>query len=301
MKPDFPLVWDNSMRSAFVACPRKFSFEYLDHWKPRSPRVDPHAGKAWAEGMEKARVAFYLDKLSPEESMRVGLEAMLAAYGDFECPEDSPKSASRLAEAYVYYFTHFPLDRDPATPYLGPNGPMIEFSFVLPLDEGLIHPVTGDPILYSGRADMVANYAGAVTIYDDKTTKQLGATWASQWDLRAQFTGYAWAAGEYGIPAQQVLVRGIAIRKTGFDKAQAISHRPEWRIESWRQQVVRDIRRAMALWEEGYWDFVESDACSNFGGCLFRQVCQSREHGPWLETNFIRRKWDPVTRTETVL
>jgi hypothetical protein len=289
------------MRSTFVACPRKFAWEYLDHWRPISPSVHLHAGKAWAEAMEAARRAFYCDGRSTEEAEALALAALIHHYGTFDCPPDSPKSLERLSAALVYYFTCFPLDADPATPYIGTTGPMVEFSFVLPIDDSLRHPVTGDPILFSGRADMVANFAGAVTIYDDKTTSSLGSSWASQWDLRGQFSGYSWAAREYGIPVSQVLVRGISILKTKFDHAQALSARPTYAIERWHAQFVRDIRRAITCWEEGYWDYNLSDACSSFGSCLFKQPCMSANSEPWLKGYFIRRAWDPVTRTETLL
>lgn len=301
IRPDFPLVWDNTMRSTFVSCPRKFAYEHLEHWKPQGQSVHLHAGAAWASALERTRLAFYVEGESAEHAVEQGVARFITAYGDFECPDDSAKSRSRMVDAFVFYFERYPLATDPCQPYLGPNGPMIEFSFIEPLDDALLHPVTGDPILYSGRADMIATYAGAVSIFDDKTTSSLGASWAGQWDMRSQFTGYAWAATRYGIPVTQVVVRGISILKTKFDTAQAISHRDDWRIERWRQQVIRDITRAKRSWEEGYWDIVEGDACGSYGGCLFKQPCMSRDPQPWLETAFVRRRWDPVTREEVML
>lgn len=298
IRPDFPLVWDNTMRTTFIQCPQKWAYEFLHHWKPASVSVHLHAGAAWAHGLERARLAYYVESAPADSAIQQGIAAMLAAYGDFPCPDDSAKSASRLADAFVYYFTRFPLETDPCQPYLGPNGPMIEFSFVQPLDDNLLHPVSGDPILYSGRADMIATFAGAVSIFDDKTTTSLGASWAGQWDMRSQFTGYAWAAQQFGIPASQIIVRGISILKTKFDAAQCITHREPWRVERWRQQAIRDIRRAIAAWQEGYFDLAEADACSSYGGCMFKQPCMSPDPQPWLETAFARRRWDPVTRTE---
>ena len=297
-KPPFPLVWDNTMRSTFVDCPQKFWWEFGHHYKTRATNVHLHAGAAWAKGLEVARRAFYCDHLPPADAEAAGLAALITAYGDFDCPPESAKSLFRLAEAFSYYFSVFPLASDPAQPYVGPTGPMIEFSFALPLDDDLRHPVSGDPIIYAGRADMVATYAGAVSIYDDKTTSSLGSSWASQWDMRAQFTGYAWAADAYGIPVSQVLVRGISILKTKLDHAQAISHRPQWRIDRWRDQVIRDIRRAIDCWEGDHWDTNEADACSSYSGCMFKQPCMSQEPAPWLDTYFIKRVWDPVTREE---
>jgi hypothetical protein len=300
-RPDFPLIWDNSMRSSLVACPQKFSYEYLHNWKSLYPSVDTHAGKAFAEGLEVARKSFYLNGVNPDDAIADGLSALISAYGDFECPSDSPKSRNRLSEAFIYYWDTFPFHLDPAQPYRGLSGPMIEFSFALPLDDSLLHPITGEPIIYCGRADMVATYAGGVTIYDDKTTKSLGPTWGQKWDMRAQFTGYCWAAITYGIPVTQVLVRGISILKTKLDHAQTITVRTPWRIKVWHAQVVRDIRRAMEMWKEGYWDRNESDSCDSYKGCPYKQPCMHEAAEDYLSIYFARKRWDPLTRTETLL
>jgi hypothetical protein len=177
---------------------------------------------------------------------------------------------------------------------------MVEFSFASPLDPDLLHPETGEPLIYTGRADMIATYAGALSIYDDKTTSALGATWAEQWDRRAQFTGYTWAARSYNIPVSQVVVRGIAILKTDIKHAQAITLRTDHHIAEWHEQAVRDIRRAIQCWKEGYWDLNLSDACSSYGGCMFKQPCTSSNPEPWLTGgNYAVRIWNPLTREET--
>jgi hypothetical protein len=212
------------------------------------------------------------------------------------------KSIDRLIQAFAYYFRAFPMSTDPVQPYRKTNGkPMVEFSFALPLDEDLRHPETGEPIIYTGRADMIATYAGALSVYDDKTTSQLGPKWGNQWNRRAQFTGYTWAARAYGIPVTQVIVRGIAILKTEINHAQAITSRSEHHVNEWHTQILRDIRRAIECWESGYFDVNLSDACGAYGGCMFQQPCMSPNPDPWLESNFIRKIWDPLARVETVI
>jgi len=290
------------MRSAFVECPQKMFWEYMQHYKTLNPSIHLHAGKAWATGLEVARLAYYRDLKDPEEAMSLGLQALVAEYGDFPCPPHVPKSLPRMVEAFTYYFTAFPLDTDPVKPYIGRNGPMVEFSFALPLDiddEGLRHPETGEPILFAGRADMVATYAGALSIYDDKTTSQLGATWSGQWDRRSQFSGYAWAANEMGLPVSQIIIRGIAIKKLSIDHAQAITVRTKHHIAEWHTQISRDIKRAIQCWKEGYWDKNLAESCSSYGGCVFKQPCGAADPAPWLKSNFAIREWNPVTREET--
>lgn len=299
-RPPFPLVWDNTMRSTFVECPRKFLWEYAHHFKPRNESIHLHAGKAWASALETTRMAYYGDGISPKEAQAMGLQKLIEEYGDFPCPPQVAKSLDRMIEAFSYYWAAFPLETDPVQPYRGKNGqPMIEFDFALPLSDSLLHPETGEPIIYSGRADMIATYAGAVSIYDDKTTSQLGDSWAKQWNRRSQFTGYAWAARAFGIPATQIVIRGIAILKTMVKHAEAITVRTPHHVAEWHNQVVRDITRAKQCWEEGYFDVNLSEACSSFGGCLFQQPCMSNDPEPWLTGgNYSIRIWNPLTREE---
>jgi hypothetical protein len=303
-RPQFPLVWDNSMRSAFVECPQKMLWEYIHHFKSPYESIHLHAGKAWATALETTRRCYYQIGQSPTEAIATGMETLIREYGDFIPPESgsgSNKSLDRMLVAFAYYWQAFPLKDDPVQPYSGKNGPMIEFSFASQLAPDLLHPETGEPIIFAGRADMVATYAGAVSVYDDKTTSSLGNAWAGQWDRRAQFTGYTWAAQQAGIPVTQCVVRGIAILKTKIDHAQVLTTRTPKHIAEWHKQICRDIRRAIECWKEGYWDVNIADACSSFGGCQFKQPCGANDPMPWLESSFVRREWNPVTREDSLI
>lgn len=301
-RPPFPSVIDSSLISAFRSCHQKALREYFQHWKPKTPNVHLHAGKAYAEGLEKARKAFYLEGRPAPESVAIGLRALMAAYGTFECPADSAKSLERMCGAFEYYFTQYPLETDKAIPVRLPNGERgIEFSFAEPIDEA--HPETGDPLLYVGRMDAVVEYAGGLYGLDDKTTSQLGASWPKQWDLRSQFSGYCWGAARADMPLSGFLVRGVSILKTKYDTMQPITYRPVWMIEAWYEQLIRTVRDIKRCWEEGYWDYDFDHACGEFGGCIFRTICMTEPSNriAWLETNFERRRWDPVTRQEILL
>lgn len=296
----FPTVLDSTIIAAFRSCPTKAHLEFMQHWKIKNQSVHLVAGAAYAAGLEAARAAYFVDGQSPDTAIALGLAKLIAAYGDFECPPESAKSLERTAGALEYYFTAYPMETDKAIPMTLPGGKRgIEFSFLEPID--IIHPETGDPILYSGRMDMMVDFDGMHLGEDDKTTSQLGASWPRQWDLRSQFTSYVWGAGRAGIKLDGFLVRGVSILKTKYDTLQAITYRPQWMIDRWYEQLLRDAKRMIAAWEEGYFDLNLDHACAEYGGCPFRGVCQMRDPTSLLETQFERRKWDPVARTETVL
>jgi hypothetical protein len=297
----FPEVIDASMLNDWRSCRQRFWLKYINHWKPKGESVHLVAGKAYAEGLEAARRAYYEDGQDSETAIARGLGALLKSYGTFECPAESAKNPDRMAGALEFYFDRYPLSTDAAQPLLMPSGKRaIEFSFAQPLP--VVHPVTGNPLIYSGRSDMVARFAEGNFIEDDKTTSSLGASWSRQWALRSQFTGYCWAAGEIGLSIQGVLVRGVSILKTKYDTLQAITYRPQWQIRRWLDRTVWDLNQMVDAWRTGFWPHDLSEACNEYGGCSFRdQVCSSENPADWLPMYFERKKWDPLTREETLI
>ena len=296
--PNFPEYVDSTILAAYKSCPHKFMTEFLQHWKPKEPSVHLHAGASFAAGLEAARHAFWDREEPREEAEAIGLQALLIHYGDFECPPDSAKSAERTAGAFEFYMSHYPLGEDGATPVKLATGKYaIEFSFAEPL--GVLHPETGNPILYVGRLDQVSKFADGIFIQDEKTTTSLGQNWAKQWDLRSQFTGYHWGLDKAaGIRANGALVRGVSILKTKYETIPALTYRAPWQIEEWvhvTEDCVGDIVRR---WKLGYYPKVLDHACTDYGGCMFRQVCLSPDPAPWLSQYFERREWNPLTREE---
>lgn len=298
-RPPFPTVIDSSMLSAWRSCSQKFFRTYLEHWKPAAESVHLVAGKAFAHGLEHARRAFYIDKLPVEDAMALGIGALWESYGFFECPPESPKNALRMAGALEYYFEAFPLGADKAEPIDIGGRKGIEFSFVEPFP--FDHPETGDPILYSGRADLVANSMGGIFIFDEKTASQLGASWMKQWDLRPQFTAYCWGLRQNGVEANGVITRGISILSSGYGNAQVPTYRASWEVERWVTQTQRDLQRMVQQWQEGYWDYNLDHSCTEYGGCAFQRICKSANPEKWLPMYFHQRRWDPVTRSEDPL
>lgn len=333
-RPMFPHTFDSTMLAAFASCPQKMFRTYVEHWKPKSESVHLVAGGAFAKGIEVARKAFYegvvpvtywrtkdpitgivgtsfqpvegweeVHELTDcEPGMKAhaeaaGLEALIKAYGDFECPADSAKSLERTAGALEFYYASYPFGECGLTPIKFPDGRWaIEFSFAEPLD--VVHPVTGDPILYTGRLDCIGEFAGGIYGVDEKTASSLGASWSKQWEMRSQFTGYQWAANRAGVNMQGSLVRGVSILKTKYDTQQAITYRSPYEVERWYKQTLRNIARAIEMWKEGYWDFDLNGACAEYGGCNMVSICKSAEPEQWLPMYFDKRVWDPLARKE---
>ncbi|MCA3705037.1 MAG: PD-(D/E)XK nuclease family protein [Methylobacterium sp.] len=300
-KPMFPHVIDSTMLSAFRSCPQKMFRSYVEHWKPKNESVHLVAGGAFASGIEAAREAYFLHgKTHRDDYTQVGIERLIQKYGHFEPPETgsgSAKTCERMVGALEFYFEHYPLGEDGLEPLQFPNGKFaIEFGFAEPLP--ISHPESGQPLLFAGRADMLGSFAGSRYSVDEKTTSSLGASWARQWEMRSQFTAYNWAARQAGIALDGTIVRGISILKTKYETLEVLTYRPDWEIDRWLQQTCADIRRMIACWATGYWDWSLDGACTEYGGCSFQQVCKSQDPMTWLPMSFDRRVWDPLGRQE---
>ncbi len=296
-RPHFPVAIDSTLLGTYRSCPHKAFRQYIEHWKAAVESVHLIAGGAFADGIEAARRAFYEESASSQDAVGLGLRALVTKYGDFECPADSAKSLERTAGALEFYFEQYPLGADGADPLTFPDGRRgIEFSFAQPLP--INHPVTGDPLLYTGRSDMIAEAYGGIYIYDEKTTSSLGPSWARQWEMRSQFTGYCWAAQQFGLNPQGVCVRGVSILKTKYDTQQVLTYRSPYEINRWLDQTCRDIERMIENWKSGYWDWNLDHACAEYGGCAFTTVCKSNDPQAWIDTYFVRRVWNPLLRAE---
>lgn len=309
--PTFPGVFDSSLLATAKACRYKFWLSACEEWKGVGKNVHFVAGGAYATGLEAARHAYFQEGRTAEEAEAIGLGALIKAYGDFDPPSDSAKTLTRTAGALEFYFDQYPLFREVATPielYGGKRA--IEINFAEPLP--ILHPETNQPLIMCGRMDQVVNFAGGVYIEDDKTTGSLGASWANQWHLRSQFTGYCWAMQKaFGIAPKGVLIRGVAILKTKYDTQQVITYREPYMVDTWYRSTLRLIQELIGDWEAHKHqlgavgnDFYIKDldqACVEWGGCGYQQVCRAPDPEPWLRQYYERRHWDPITRTETPL
>lgn len=294
----FPELIDNTSRSMFVSCPQKWVYGNLRNLASKEPSIHLHAGGAFAFGLETSRKAFFNEGKSETEAIKLGCEAIIQFWGDFTAPEDSAKSLPRLVEALLEYFTEYPLDANPIKPLKNSDGShAIEFTFSVPLP--IKHPVTGNPLVYAGRFDMLAEYNGTLFAVDEKTASQLGAQWMNQWELDSQFTGYCWAAQQYGYPVGGAILRGISFLKTKFGHAQAIVYRPEWVINRWYANLIWDIEQMIELWNRARESrfipqALDKAICGNYGGCAYKRLCETQNPEAWIDADFVPRTWNPL-------
>lgn len=295
----FPSLLDNSAISSFKKCPTDWMYGSLRSLARQGGNIHLHFGGAYAAGLETARKAFYDEGLPSDQAIACGLDAAIKYYGDFESPSDflGAKSFDRLVYALLEYFEQYPMETDIIKPFRLANGKSaVEFTFAIPLPN-VKHPETGDPILYGGRFDMLADRENVLFVEDDKTASQLGSQWMKNWVLDSQFTGYCWAARDFGYPVAGAIIRGLSILKNGYGHAQSIVYRPDWQIERWIESTEHTVRMMIAYWEQDFFPLtLDKHACNSYGGCMYHQLCESQNPQSWIDINYEPRVWDPLAK-----
>lgn len=303
-----PPYIDSTMLTCFRSCPEKFRLEFVYGLRPEGISIDLHAGGCFALALETCYEAVWLSNKPLEEALRIAHAAFLVAWGEFEIPEykKTAKTLDRVWEAVEEYFRKFAPHTDHTKPYFVNHKPTFEYTFAIPLEPAEkdntrgdwfpLHPVTGEPWIYSGRFDMLGEYCGKPVVRDEKTTgRSISSGWADQWNLRNQFLGYVWACQQSGLELDSVVIRGIAIQKTKIDIQEAIKVYSQHLIERWHEQLRRDLWRLRRAWDEGYFDLNLGDACTDYGSCIFTDICQSKTPESWMN-QFTVRRWNPLLK-----
>jgi len=293
----FPSIWDSTIRSSYVDCARMFYWEYMRKKREHEGSVHLHFGGAFAAGCDTFRKSYYLHKLSYEDSLAEATRAILLEWGNFESIDGNHKTLENCILALDAYFTNYHPDFDPIQPYMTDGVPAVEFSFALPLD--VMHPDTGEPLLYCGRFDMVGVFNNALWVVDEKTTTRLGGSWGKQWIMRGQFLGYIKAAQEFGLDVVGAIVRGTAIHKNDFAFAEVLLPTHQWKIDQWWEQVNIDVARAKEDYLVGHFSQAFGSACSAYSGCPFSRLCDTPDPERWVDTYYTDSHWNPLQKDPT--
>ncbi len=312
LTPIFPEAIDSTMLLAYKDCPWKFWLSYCLRRKPRGESIHLVAGGAFAAGIEAARKRWYDDGLRDQDlCLFAGLQALYSHHTipDEQIPDQHiSKSAHRVAEALVMYCDRWPFATDALQPlkFAGAAGTVrsgIEFTFAIPLQ--IAHPDTGNPLLYAGRCDMLAQYGERGNWgVDEKTSKSLGAQWAGGFRLRGQFLGYAWAAREHGVPLSGLLVRGIGFLAGETRFEEALVYTPAYKIDRWYEETLEyiiemiDCYKAQQSGHSLGFKHNNGSACASYGGCAFTEPCDMRDGSRMLAEEYDENTWTPLRKLE---
>lgn len=295
----FPDYIDSTMHKDLSGCDYLYYIAWIRRLKAKGQNIHLHFGGCYALGLEIFRKSFYGSDLSYQESFKNMCNAVILEWNDFITPEYPASGNLKTLEACLIalksYFEEYPPGEDVIKPFMTDEGPAVEFNFAIPIPN-TIHPTTGNPILYTGRFDMLGVYGKALFIDDEKTTGSLGPSWAKQWKLSGQITGYIWAGCKYDFNIKGAIIRGVSILKASNGHMMVIEQRPQWMIDEWLEKLVYDVNRAIKNWENNTWIKALDNSCNNYGGCKMMDLCVNQDPEPWIESGFEHNSWNPLDK-----
>lgn len=301
----FPAFVDSTMLAAFRSCQTKFNYNFLRNLHADGKSIHLVAGGAFAAGLEAARRKVFTPKaLMPEElaalppldqdgMILAAFQAFAKSWGTYSYSLDMQKSFVNTFYALDVYLRDYHPLTDFIQPMFDADGiPRVEFSFAIPLP--VKHPVTHDPILFTGRFDLLGTWDGVPVVVDEKTTTALGEQWRRQWDMRGQFLGYCWACQQLGYPVTNAVARGTAILKTKVNFMTVPVHFPQHLINRWYDNLIITLHDMIRVWESSIYRMSFGEACNSYGGCPYTMLCTAAEPSRWFN-NYTYREWNPLS------
>ena len=298
--PIFPELLDSTMIQSFRECPQQFFLAHCRGLRTDGEGGSPdlHFGGCFARAMEVTRLAYFTHGRNANEALAEGIIALTRSWGTYEPREGHRKTYERCVDAFAGYFEQWPLEADPLIP-IRYHADTIEYSFAHPLP--ILHPVSGAPLLYGGRFDMLGTINDEVYIVDEKTTSMgFGTSWAEQWQLRNQFLGYTWAVRRDGVPRAKVLVRGVGIHPTNTAYTQALASYPEHLLDRWIRALLNTVQQMCKCWklmaDEGpeAWPRVFGSPCHAYNRqCAYAPMCLAREPEDYASM-YVVHHWSPI-------
>jgi hypothetical protein len=319
------IAWDATSLEALKKCPRYYQYVMIDNWQGKGDAIHLRWGQEMGltiDGYHESRAA----GVPHDDAVHDTVRALLHRIDDW-APEPGTKSEERkskenLVRTVVWYLDHY--ENDAAEVVKLANGKLaVELSFNFELGWGPMHTWEGGvgwdsagsyqtdgvqkrPYLLCGHLDKVVRFSGDLFVMDHKTTTgTLGSYFFDNFNPHNQMSVYT-IAGQTIMksPIKGVIIDGIQVvneadperKKEPFFR-RGITYRTPDQLEEWLDDAKRWMRQAERYAEEGHWPMNDT-ACSMYGGCRFRGVCEKspQVRQKWLESGFTQEnpRWNPL-------
>lgn len=272
----------------FNSCPRKAYYSIVRNARRDDEKDALSFGSAIHEGLR----AYYA--LTPaSRSAAVAVAAFRIAGASLkDLPADDKRSFTRGVQILEHYVRTY--QNDPWLVYSDSRGPLVErdFEFELVRHGNLI-------IKLFGTIDAVFEHSETKEriLVDHKTTSSLGKDFYGRTNPNHQFTGYLLACKEaFGINTDTAMMNGIQVAKTQFGLARAFTNRTQSDYDEYKEMVLYRVSEHLARLETGVFPMAGYPTCVNFGGCQFKEVCESHASQRENVLQSIYPNVTPVTR-----
>lgn len=296
MNYKFPKVVTWSQIAAFHKCPQLFNWSELLGIQPAKKSPHLHAGAVFAAALETLRQTYFVRKKSPKDALQEAIRIVFSQWGEQDPATPTHKSLLSILGAVEAYTNRFPLNFETLIPQ------QIEFSFAVAIPS-VLHPVSGEPLIFCGRLDALVKAAnGCLYGFDDKTTSRLSSS--TQWDISGQFTGYIWALRQLGIHCDGFIVRETCLKRP-YTFNEFLVQRTEEQIDRWytgflvtlvtmaaRFRMVQELADELNL-TSGLFPLISGYDCTF---CPYLPLCTASSPFDLLPS-YQRGRWNPLTRT----
>lgn len=292
-------VWDSTSLKLASDCLRKYYYVMMEGWQSKELSVHLRFGQHYATALEhyhkaKAEGASHDEALYlvVKEALEDTFDTVVNDEGEtVRVPWESShnlKTRGNLIRTIVWYLETF--EEDTCSTYILSDGRAgVEYSFKLPVDNGVV---------FSGHIDRLVNYAQGIYVQDQKTTgSTITARYFEGFAPDIQMSMYTFAGKAiYDIPVKGVIIDAAQIA-VGFSRFErGFTFRDEPQLNEWYDTMMRKIEETQRATREQYFP-MNTQACGNYGGCPFRQVCSRT---PAIRPQFLKGafeqgpSWDPM-------
>ena len=300
-----PLELDNSKRSHFVACPRKYLLAHHYGLSGKYGRTALRYGTAWHGMME----GYYSDiknngwgESNLEVANEFGVKAWNDATEEAEIWVDDYRSYENCLTAFMHYTSEFASDRnflkviDTETLF---KIPMV----ITPEEEQHFPLVARNGVTFTGKLDLHCTLSGQNWIMEFKTTGQSLALQLARLERTPQLIGYNYAARQlgYDIAGNLVSMHHILSRKSNVTEqygkvTMTFQRQPHiyttGDLDEWRNSFLFTAEQILQAGELNQFPMM-FDSCYQFGPCGYLPLCQQNRVPEDLDTgNYVTKFWD---------
>ncbi len=277
---DFPITWDNTMRSTGCQCARKL-YWFLRGYDYKSKP----AYFTWGSAFQEMLVHWYSTPHPDDEKDKlfweVAFEAMDKGYDYYDGEQNisdqenvsKENSRENLERIWVNY-----LREHPSEPWsMVPGG----------AEAGWIWPIKGTDYFAGGSLDGYVKWEpyGMLVLETKTTAEYLSDAFISRWSFAAQVTQYVWYLTELlGTEVFGCLMNLVTKKYPGPRSkwstprtARSLEKRTPAQLGEFREDLLWDIEKLRSCWTN--WRFPKTaDPTSCSGGmgkapCLFKNIC----------------------------
>ncbi len=295
---------DNSKRSSFAACPRKYFYRYKHFLTSNYGSTALRYGSTW-HGILEGYYSSILENgwdsdKNLSEAIALGKNVWEEESEGLEFFPDY-RTLDNCYSSFLMYLEEYQADRHMKDILASER--MFNIEMKLSPEEKTLLPYLADVKLnFTGKLDLEVSLGGQHWIEEFKSTGQPLSIQLDRLQRSAQILGYTWASRYLGHDIVGVLVSGHQllsrkVKSGGYGKlTQKFARQPnvfsEADLQSWRTSYLTTCNQIAQAEETNNFP-CQFDSCYQFGKCGFTSLCEQNKPLEDLYTGDYKvQEWD---------